>query len=343
MSTSQSLILVTGASGFLGSHVVHQLLEAGYRVRGTVRSRKVALTQEGWTDYKDQFEAVAVDDLVSGDLSAALQGVTAVIHTAAPLAGKQDAESSLNVAIEGSLNVLRQAEELGITRFVYISSIITVADTSKIVSGATDQDWNPVTREQALAPGAEPFVIYAAEKKLAEIAVWEFAESHPHIDVTAFNPPFLYGPFAPGFRAPEANLSSLSTNAYVYQLLQPNEGLPRGPRFTDVRDVARGCVNALTSPTTAEVGRKRILVTGEWFSFHEAVEYIAEVRPELRARLNKAAFSAGPAPRNWIDNTRAREVVGLREMTPWRKSLIAAVDSLIKLEKEWASKGLTPA
>jgi len=247
------------------------------------------------------------------------------------------------VAIEGSLNILRQAEKLGITRFVYISSIITVLNTSKPgITSVTDKDWNPVTREQALAPDAEPFVIYAAEKKLAEIAVWEFADSHPHIDVTSINPPFLYGPFASGFRAPEAKLASLSTNAYIYQLLQPDEPLPPGPRYTDVRDVARGCVNALTSPTSTEVGRKRILFSGDWFSFREAVEHIAEVRPELRSRLNKAAFSAPPAPQRWFDNTRAEEILGLRQTTPWRDSLVSAVDSLIKLENEWASKGLTP-
>jgi len=346
MSKSDSLILVTGASGFLGSSVVHQLLLAGYRVRGTVRSSKVNLVQDAWAEYKNDFEAVGVDDLIAGDLSGVLQDVTGVIHTASPLAGRQDPESALQVAVEGSVNVLRQAEKAGITRFVYVSSIITLSDVDKLATtGGTDKDWNSITKEQGTAPDANAFVAYAAEKKFAELAVWEFAEKHPHIDITSLNPPFFYGPFAPGFRAPEAKLTALSTNIHIYQLLQPNQpfDVNKLTAFVDVRDVARACVAALTSPKTSEVGRKRIPLTGEWFNLRDAAEHIAKLRPELRDRINKAAFDAPPAAKCWIDNSRAKEVLGIQEVTPWRESLIAAVDSLIELEKEWASKGLTIA
>ncbi|EMD37595.1 hypothetical protein CERSUDRAFT_154320 [Gelatoporia subvermispora B] len=342
MSQPQSLILVTGASGFLGSTVVHQLLEAGYRVRGTVRSSKVALVQEGWADYKDRFEAVGVDDLVAGDFSAALKGVSGVIHTAAPLAGRQDPEAALQVAVEGSLNVLRQAEKAGITKFSYVSSVVTICDMDKLGGpGGNDQTWNSVTREQAIAPDVNAMVAYAAEKKFSELAVWEFAEKHPHVDITSVNPPFFYGPFAPGFRAPEGNISSLSTNAFIYQLLNDGQPLAQLPAWVDVRDVAKACVLALSSSPASKVGRKRILLSGEWWGFKQAAEYLSEVRPELRDRINKAAWNAPPAPKSWVDTTRAQEVLGWKA-TPWHDSLVAAVDSLIKLEKEWASKGLTP-
>ncbi|EMD37318.1 hypothetical protein CERSUDRAFT_73226 [Gelatoporia subvermispora B] len=342
MSQSQSLILVTGASGFLGSNVVHQLLEAGHRVRGTVRSSKVELVQEAWVDYKDRFEAVGIDDLISGDFSGALKGVNGVIHTAAPLPGRQSPEEALQSAVEGSLNILRQAEKEGITRFAYVSSIVTVCDMDKMGGpGGNDQTWTSVTKEQAVAPGVNAMVTYVAEKKFAELAVWEFAEKHPHVDITSVNPPFFYGPFAPGFRAPEAKLSSLSTNSMIYQFIVDGEPLNQLPSWIDVRDVARACVLALSSPPTSEVGRKRILISGEWWGFKQAAEYLSKVRPELRDRINKAAWNAPPAPKSWIDTTRAKEVLGW-EATPWQESLVAAVDSLIKLEKEWASKGLTP-
>ncbi|OCH87047.1 NAD(P)-binding protein [Obba rivulosa] len=342
MSNSNSLILVTGASGFLGSTVVHQLLEAGYRVRGTVRSSKVDFVQEAWAEYKDRFEAYGLDDLIAGDFSGALQGVSGVIHTAAPLAGRQTPEEALQVAVEGSLNVLRQAEKVGITKFVYVSSIVTVCDIDKLGGpGGSDQTWNSVTREQAVAPNVDPMIAYAAEKKFSELAVWDFAEKHPNVDITSLNPPFFYGPFAPGFRAPEAKFSVLSTNGFIYRLLMDGQALSNLPAWVDVRDVARACVLGLTSPPASEVDRKRLLLSGEWWGFRQGAEYLAQVRPELRGRINKAAWTAPPPPKCWVDNSRAKEVLGL-EITPWQESLVAAVDSLINLEKEWASKGLTP-
>lgn len=71
-----SLVLVTGISGFLGAHVVNELLIAGYRVRGTARSGKLALVREAYADspHKDRFEVVEVNDLVHGDFTEALKG-----------------------------------------------------------------------------------------------------------------------------------------------------------------------------------------------------------------------------------------------------------------------------
>ncbi|EMD37317.1 hypothetical protein CERSUDRAFT_123310 [Gelatoporia subvermispora B] len=342
MSTPQPLILVTGASGYLGSTVVYQLLESGYRVRGTVRSSKVNLIQEAWADYKDRFEAVGVDDVASEDFSGALKGVKDVIHTAAPLTGLQDPEEALRVAVEGAMNVLRQAEKAGITKFAYVSSILTACDNDKVAGpGGNDQTWNSVTKEQAIAPGVDFMTANAAKKKFAELAVWEFAEKHPHVEITSVNPPFFYGPFAPGFRAPEAKLSSLSTNSLIYKLLVDGAPLNRLLAWVDVRDVARACILALYSPPTSQVGRKRILLSGEWWGFKQAAEYLSDVRPELLGRINGVAWNAPPAMKCWIDNTRAKEVLGL-EVTPWKESLVAAVDSLVKTEKEWADKGLTP-
>ncbi|KAI0916413.1 hypothetical protein AcW1_008856 [Taiwanofungus camphoratus] len=104
-------------------------------------------------------------------------------------------------------------------------------------------------------------------------------------------------------------------------------------------DVACGLVKALTSSNNLD--RKRILMSGEWFSWKNAVEYIASERPELKGRLSGAAKEYAPAPTTPIDNTRAKEVLGL-EMTPRKVTVLDAVNSLVKLENKWKSKGLTP-
>jgi len=339
MAQPGSLILVTGASGFLGSHVVHQLLESGYRVRGIVRPSKVVAVQQGYAHYGDKFQAAGIDDLISGDFTTALQGVGGVIHVAAPLPGRMSALDALEASIQGSLNVIQQAEQAGVKHFTYVSSIAAVRDPSR--SALTDQTWNPVTKEAALNQNADEWVVYAAEKTLSERAVWDFVDKHHHIELLTVNPTFFYGPFAPGWTNPTASLAALSTNEFIYNFLNPNGPVRVGSGWVDVRDVARALVLGLTAPPTSQVGRKRIILTGEWFDWKDAADYIAEARPELKDRLSAQAKSAPPAQQPNIDTARSQEVLGLK-MTPWKSSLLNAVDSLVALEKEWESKGLKP-
>lgn len=155
------------------------------------------------------------------------------------------------------------------------------------------------------------------------------------------NPPYFYGPFAPGYRNEDASLTGLSTNKLIYNLLRPDGPLPPSNSFIDVRDVARAVINALNSPPTSQVGRKRILMSGEWFSAKDAVDYIAQQRPQLEDRLTKLANDAPPAQKSPINNSRAKEVLGL-EVTGWKETVLAAVDDLLRLEATWKTKGLTP-
>ncbi|THH21778.1 hypothetical protein EUX98_g8278, partial [Antrodiella citrinella] len=220
--------LVTGVTGFLGSHVVHRLLEAGYNVRGAARSPKVAAAQQLYASYGARYSVVPVDDLVSGDMSAALQDVKAVIHVAAPLAGRTaTATESLDIAIDGTLNVFRQAEKVGITNLVYVSSSSTMGDYASAPE-VSDKLWFQITRAEAkkLTDG---MTIYIAAKTLAEQSVWAFVDEHPHVEMTTVLPPFLYGPFAPGFVNTEGTRTALSTNALLYNLLRPDGPIPPRP------------------------------------------------------------------------------------------------------------------
>jgi len=79
-------ILVTGANGFLAVYVVKKYLEAGYSVRGTVRSlSKSAFLTDKFSDYGDRFELVVVEDITKeGAFDDAVRGVDAIAHTASP-------------------------------------------------------------------------------------------------------------------------------------------------------------------------------------------------------------------------------------------------------------------
>lgn len=175
-------------------------------------------------------------------------------------------------------------------------------------------------------------------------------DSHPDIEMLTVNPPFFYGPFAPGWSNPNGSLAALSTNAHVYNLIHTDDiatdlPLPIGrPGHVDVRDVARAVVLSLTAPKTSQVGRKRLIMAGdEWFNWKEAGEYIAEVRPDLKGRINvKTQTEDAATPvKSAVSNQRAKEVLGM-EMTDWKKTLVDAVDDLVKLEKEWEKNGVQP-
>ncbi|THH00765.1 hypothetical protein EW026_g1816 [Hermanssonia centrifuga] len=329
--SSGALVLVTGISGFVGAHIVNELFKAGYRARGTVRSPKVATIKQWYkgTEYEGKVDVVVIDDLVAGDFTAAFQGVEGVIHAAAPLPGRASPEEALDAGIEGSMNVLRQAEKAGIKKFSVVSSIFSVnANFTTATEMMTHNDWTETTREYALSHRESTLVVYAAEKTLAERAIWEFAEKHPHIEVASVNPPFFLGPFAPRFTIPDGSISALSTNFIVYDFLRPDGPPPPHGSWIDPLLPRKSAANVF-------------LMSGEeWLNAKDVVDYIAEVRPELKDRLSREAQAApSGSMKNLMDNSRVKEVLGL-VLTPWKTTIIEAVDDLIAIDKDWKSRGV---
>ncbi|KAF9458262.1 hypothetical protein BDZ94DRAFT_1271033 [Collybia nuda] len=332
------LIFVTGASGFLGSHIVGQLLETGYRVRAAARGPKVSGLQKSYASFGDRFEAVAIDEIATDQFPGALKDVDAVIHSASPLAGRGTPEELFKSAVEGTLNTIRQAQKAGIKRLIVTSSIVTVINPR---NSFTDQDWNPVTREDALS--GNPMSAYSASKTFAERELWAFGEEHPQLDITTLNPPFLYGPLASGFNAPPTpNYAALSTDLYIYRLLNPTGIFPLSPRYADVRDVAKAHVLALRSPPASSVNRKRILFASPHeFDFGATVAFIAEKRPELKDRLIKTTPPILPSNNTPLDFERIKQVLGMGkgDFTAFESTILDAVDSIVALEKSWVATG----
>ncbi|EIN05747.1 NAD(P)-binding protein [Punctularia strigosozonata HHB-11173 SS5] len=336
-SQNKQLILVTGISGFLGGHIVQQLIEDGYRVRGTVRTVKVESIRENFAFYGDDLEVIGFDDLVAGDWTEALKGVDGILHAAAPLPGSQEPQSALDAAVEGALNILHAADKAGITNFVLMSSFATAlnplnpADNNEL----NEHSWNPVTKAQILDPNSDPMLAYTGYKTSAEQAVWEFADAHPHINITAVLPPFFYGPFAPGHKVVQGVRKwDLSTNSFIYAFLKPDGPFPPS-RYIDVRDSARSLILGLkTSPGTK---RKRVLVCPTpGIDWKESTEYLLQQRPELKGRIADPA-KAPPIDEFRITDNNLQEILHFGEFIPWKQTLLDTVDSLLKLEKEWAA------
>ncbi|TCD67806.1 hypothetical protein EIP91_011934 [Steccherinum ochraceum] len=341
-----SRVLVTGISGYLGSHVVDQLVRQGYRVTGTIRSAKLATSREAFKKaHGDAVELVALNDLVKDSYADALKGVDAVIHVAAPpVGGAASAAVQIDAAVDGCLNIFRQAEKAGVKHFGYISSIITYDDLSvehgKILG---DDEWISINKEDVLNnKNAGFWQIYSAVKVLAEKAVWDFADAHPHIEVTCVNPAFVYGPFAPGFTGPYEgdvlNPNSLSSMAIFRKLIDPQGTAPR-TLFVDARDIARVLVAGLQAPPTTQVGRKRFLLASvPRPQPSEIVNLLLKERPELAKRINEATKNAADDLKPLLDEKRLKEVLGI-ELTPWQSTILDGVDAIVKLEDEWKSRG----
>ncbi|KAA1470841.1 NAD(P)-binding protein [Dentipellis sp. KUC8613] len=350
MSSNIQTVLVTGASGFLGSVVVDELLAAGYKVRSkllmkymssisTARSGKAPRVQAAYASFGDRFQIVVVDDLATDDLTEAFKGVDALIHVGSPLAGKAPTDILIKSAVEGTLHAVEGALKAGVKKIVVTASILTLASPAQIHTPITigASDWSNETQESAAAAG--PLEIYAFGKTLAEKALWDFAAKHPELDVATVHPGFLYGP--PG-HGQVLDKPVDGTNGYVYQLISGPTGRPVPAQgltaATHVRDAALLHVLALKAAPSPASKPKRIVAIGPegTFTWLQAVKWLHEARPELRARLPTVTGKETHNLDEWAkwDSSSAKEIVGLEKFRGWKEMVGDSIDGALKKEKE---------
>jgi nucleoside-diphosphate-sugar epimerase len=195
MST-KGLVLVTGANGYIAARTVEAFLQAGYSVRGTVRSLDSANTiLKALSDYvsKGHLEMVQVADITApGAFDAAVIGTTAIAHLATPVSGTNtDVDEVMNTAINGTLSIAESAlQEPSVKSLVLMSSIAAVRTITKVAT-FTEKDWNGEAEALVEEKGADAggFAIYSASKVASERALWQWVEKKkPHFSVTALNP-----------------------------------------------------------------------------------------------------------------------------------------------------------
>ena len=129
-SKNNSKILVTGADGFIGSHLTESLVREGYDVRAFVYYN--SFNSWGWLDHctsdvKDHFEVFAGDIRDPHGVKEAMKGCDLVLHLAALIAipySYHSPDTYIETNIKGTLNVLQAAKELGIKRLIHTSTLI---------------------------------------------------------------------------------------------------------------------------------------------------------------------------------------------------------------------------
>ena len=316
------IILLTGISGFMAKHIALQLLNAGYAVRGTLRSP--ARADEVRTALAPHLTTPAALDrltFATADLEndagwpAAMTGITAVLHTASPFPIKtpDHPDDLIRPAVQGTTRVLTAVADAGITRVILTSSTAAVVDET--AHGTQDEgNWCNID-----APGTSA---YSRSKTLAERAAWQIATTR-HLQLTAINPGFVVGP-------PLDQHFGSSIGLVKRFLSGKDPMLPDiGFSVVDVRDVALAHLRALQRPETAGL---RILAVAGAMSMPQMGRTLRAAYPDRRiatktapkfllrilALFDAEARAALPmvGKTHTVSNTRAKASLGMDFISP---------------------------
>ncbi|RSH88695.1 methylglyoxal reductase (NADPH-dependent) gre2 [Saitozyma podzolica] len=248
-----SLVLVTGASGFIAAHAVGAFLDEGYPVRGTVRSQdKGEYLAKLFAGKKAKFEYAIVKDIAEdGAFDEAVKGVDAVAHMASPYHFEADEPDELFVpAVNGTVGVLNSLKKNNpnISRIVITSSVAAVINSDiKPPHHFDEKDWNTISIPacEKLGRGATGVDKYRASKTLAEKAFWKWIEDNK----PSFDGVTVLGPIIHQVDSPDS-LNTSVANFYSWMTgKHKQEELPaQGGNWIDVRDCALAHVRALEVP-----------------------------------------------------------------------------------------------
>ena len=270
--------MVSGTSGFIGSHVVDQLLRLGYRVRGTVRSAAKAdwVKAHFEKEYPGQIELIEVPDMgADGAFDEAVKGCSGFIHVATPVMQNHDPNFGIPVVVNGALNMLNAAKtEPMLKRGVLTSSSTAAADPNPNVEFTIDENtWNTAILEKAWAPPpyegvARMLAVYSASKLSAEQASWNWMkENNPQFSLNAVLPNANMG-----LVLDTEHQGAPSTVGWLKALWNGFEGkdadLAKNPAqyYINVQDNALVHVAALLSP---DVNSERLFTFAKPFNWND--------------------------------------------------------------------------
>ncbi|VDO39699.1 unnamed protein product [Onchocerca flexuosa] len=295
-------VLITGATGYLAMHCIQQLLQQGYKVRGTVRdfncSEKIhPLRQLANNDQLELFCAALEDGADLWEKAAA--GCTYVLHVASPCEMIAD-KAIVKTAVRGTLNVLRGASQQRCVRKVVLTSSCgainfkltefcdyCISLISFIVTFShIDIDYQSFSNLANVSVGhkkrAKPFTEndwtnlnwkhlhpYHRSKTLAERVAWSFMEKNPDVcfSLTVLNPTLIVGPLLQNTKGASVTIISRFLDGSMPAYPQMKFGL------VDVRDVARAHILAMKE--TKSDGQ-RILINAETLSFRQIAKILRE-------------------------------------------------------------------
>ncbi len=296
MALNGTSILITGADGFIGSHLVETLVRQGHRVRAFVLYNSFA--SWGWLDHcesdvKGRFEIFSGDIRDPHGVKEAMKGCDVVLHLAALIAipySYHSPDTYVDTNIKGTLNVLQAARELGVKRVIHTSTS-EVYGTARFV---------PITEGHPLQ-GQSP---YAATKIAADQLAYSFYTSFglPVVIARPFN---TYGPR----QSARAVIPTIITQIANGQRQLKLGAVSPTRDFNYVQDT----VDAFIAVMNSDQGIGEVVNFGSNFeiSIGDTARLIAEtMNAEVDIITDEARFRPknSEVERLWADNTKVKQL-----------------------------------
>ena len=336
-----STVLVTGGSGFIGTHAILQLIAAGHQVRTTVRnlSREAdvrTMLKLGGAEPGKALSFAAADLERDAGWPAAVAGCEYVLHIASPFPPSipNDENELIVPAREGARRVLRAARDAGVKRVVLTSSFAAIGyGHPRQATPFTETDWTN-TNGDDVRP-------YVKSKALAERAAWDFIDQEGRaLELSVVNPVGVFGPvLGPDY----------STSILIVQRLMDG-AVPGCPQIyfgvVDVRDVVELHLRAMTDP--AAKGERFLAVAGDFLSMRDIAMILKRRMGEAARRvptrqlpnwLVRLAAWRDPAVQQIVPelgkrknatNEKARRVLGWSPRSN-EEAVVATAESLVRL------------
>ncbi len=269
-------VLLTGITGFIAKQIAFDLLNQGYKVLGSLRSKKRA------DEVRKALAGAPLENLsfVTLDLSfddgwaEALSRVDILMHTASPfpMVTPENEKEIITPAVEGTVRALRAAQKAGVNRVVLTASMVTIMQVDRPAGHKFGpKDWTDVNHAGSTA--------YYKSKTLAEKAAWDFTRQHEEMELTTIHPGVVWG--TPRDRHYGTSLGIVERIMGAKDPMQPNIGFP----VCDIADVSKLHIEALERPET--IG-KRVVCSDRFMMMPEAAQIMATAHPDRNIKTKRA-------------------------------------------------------
>jgi dihydroflavonol-4-reductase len=289
-NNNNTTVCVTGATGFIASHLVKQLLEKGYTVHGTVRSLKDKNKYEFLfrlpNANSNTLKIFEADLMKDGSFDEAVAGCSIVYHTASPILTHQAIDPQkeyVEPAVRGTLTVLESAGKTNsVKRVIITSSGAAVYDTFNFedIAASHIKPFDEFSWNNTSSVTTEP---YRHSKAVAEKAAWKYMEQNKgelSIELSAINPLGVFGPVLQDYKANSSINASTDYLLNVIKNLKDQKPISVfGFGIVDVRDVA--AVHILVGESTEAANNRFIASNGVYSSLDLARLLQSELPDEL--------------------------------------------------------------
>ncbi|KAG9694259.1 NAD(P)-binding protein, partial [Aureobasidium melanogenum] len=335
---SKSLIFITGGTGYIGAEVVYQALEAGHRVRLSIRRpEQTAILKDRYSQHASEIETVVIPDISQREpFETALADVDAIIHIASPLpgAGKDLKKDFIKPALDGTESILYAALKFPKIKTVVITSsgialvpITTHMEVKNVLKEDTGEVL-PVDLDMEIPDGYDgQQTMYRISKVLAHQAARDFlAREKPSYKLFTTHPTLVIGESRIQSSAEQVDF----VNGILWSIIKTGSPspTPMPSLWVDVKDV--GAIHLRAIDCDAPSGTE-FVASGPEVSWNDIAKFTLEEYPEVtKLGPDHDGFSSQ------VEAVNAGKYLGL-EWRPWKQTFRETIEQQLSFQDK-ASK-----